>query len=163
MCHGSLPTKLNWLQQWFRIKQDYCISFQGAFVLHLPPPRLFFPLSSLSFWIMAILDTIKTVSAFVPPSSCFFWSSPYVVLMLLIMLQLHLESSIKTREAVMTGTAQIVKTVPTAFQYKNKGIEKGAERLNAVLMIYECVSALLNFLAMLCLYLLSYYWLHTDL
>lgn len=46
MCHGSLPTKLNWLQQWFRIKQDYCISFQGAFVLHL---FFFFPFFSPLF------------------------------------------------------------------------------------------------------------------
>jgi len=63
---------------------------------------------------MANLGSIKSVSGFVLPSYSFFWLSSSVVFMLLIMLQLHLESPIKTREAVMTGAPRIVKTVPTA-------------------------------------------------
>lgn len=65
MCHGSLPTKLNWLQQWFRIKQDYCISFQATFF----PPFFhfyFFPLSLLVLQNPAILNSLKSVPGFVP-------------------------------------------------------------------------------------------------
>lgn len=97
----------------------------------------FFPLFLLVLWNMAILNCTKSVPGFLPPFHCcfcpfpddvFLLLIPDVVFLLLILFQLQLDSSIKTMGVLMTGSAQVVNSVPTALQYKDKGTENGAER-----------------------------------
>lgn len=158
MCHGSLPTELNWLQQWLRIKQDYLISLQVTFLLHLFLffffffPLFFFTLKRGHF------EQYEIIFCFVSPSFCFFWCSFCVVFLSLIMLQLLLESSVEAREAAMMGTAQTAETIPPAFQYRNKGTEKGAD-----LTPSECIPALLSFPVVSCSCPLPYYRPYTAL
>lgn len=155
MCHGSLPTKLNWLQQWFRIKQDYFISFQGAFVLHL-----FFFLSSF-YWFS--LWKVKNLFLVCPTFLLlFFWSYFDVGFTFLIMLQVApevLNQDQRSDDRYFTDCEDC----PHGFLIQNKKHWKWSRKKNVLLMIYKYIPALHNFLDMLCLCPLPYYLLYADL